>query len=337
VLLYPILLPDRLELLYVAGGAGDGTFRRLPPNRNADRRAMTRLVERAVLALSDPEGTGWREASRELYDLLIKPIEGELKPGGVLAVVPDGPLRALPFSVLVDGEGRFLVQKTRVTVAPSLAYAQPGGESSAGQQLVAASLELEVDLPAGSFERLAGTGAEARTAAVVDGARIERSWVIENFRKADLIQALTRERVDVLHLATHASFNGRSDRAFIVANGEAILLSELRGILAQNRTRGDELALLVLSACETAVGDDEASMGLAGAAVQAGARSAIASLWPVNDAGTAELMTAFYRFYREGRPASAALREAQLAMLEQGGMVANPNIWAAFTLLGAWR
>ncbi|MFN9928438.1 MAG: CHAT domain-containing protein [Phenylobacterium sp.] len=338
VLLYPILLPDRLELLYVAGGTGDGAFRRLPPNRSADRRAMTRLVEQAVLALSDPEGSGWREASRELYDLLIKPIEGELKPGGVLAVVPDGPLRALPFSVLVDSEGRYLVQKSRVTVAPSLAYAQPGGGGgSAGQQLVAASLEMEVDLPAGSFERLEGTGAEARTAAVVDGGRIERSWVIENFRKADLIQALTRERVDVLHLAPHASFNGRSDRAFIVANGEAILLSELRGILAQNRTRGDDLALLVLSACETAVGDDEASMGLAGAAVQAGARSAIASLWPVNDAGTAELMTAFYRFYRDGRPASAALRDAQLAMIEQGGMVANPNIWAAFTLLGAWR
>jgi CHAT domain-containing protein len=337
VLLYPILLPDRLELLYVAGGTGDGAFRRLPPNRSADRRAMTRLVEQAVLALSDPEGSGWREASRELYDLLIKPIEGELRLGGVLAVVPDGPLRALPFSVLVDSEGRYLVQKSRVTVAPSLAYAQPGGGGSAGQQLVAASLEMEVDLPAGSFERLEGTGAEARTAAVVDGARIERSWVIENFRKADLIQALTRERVDVLHLATHASFNGRSDRAFIVANGEAILLSELRGILAQNRTRGDDLALLVLSACETAVGDDEASMGLAGAAVQAGARSAIASLWPVNDAGTAELMTAFYRFYRDGRPASAALRDAQLAMIERGGMVANPNIWAAFTLLGAWR
>ena len=141
----------------------------------------------------------------------------------------------------------------------------------------------------------------------------------------------------MLHLATHASFNGRSDRAFIVANGETILLSELRQILAQNRTRGDELDLLVLSACETAVGDDEASMGLAGAAVQAGARSAIASLWPVNDAGTAQLMTNFYQLYRDGRSKSAALREAQLALITGGGMNADPNIWAAFTLLGAWR
>lgn len=78
-------------------------------------------------------------------------------------------------------------------------------------------------------------------------------------------------------------------------------------------------------------------MGLAGAAVQAGARSAIASLWPVNDAGTAELMKFFYQLYRDGRSKSAALREAQLRLIEAGGMNADPNIWAAFTLLGAWR
>ncbi|RAK62783.1 CHAT domain-containing protein [Phenylobacterium kunshanense] len=337
VLLYPILLPDRLELLYVTGGNGGATFRRLPPNRSVDRQAVARLVETAVLSLSYDEDEAWRPAVRQLYDLLIKPVEAELAPGAVLAVVPDGPLRSLPFAVLLDDQNRFLIQKTRVSVAPSLAYTEPGSGDTTRQQLLAASLEMEVRLPAGSFEKLEGTGAEARVAAVADGERIARSWVIENFRKADLVQALTREQVDVLHLATHASFNGRSDRAFIVANGEMILLSELRQILAQNRTRGDELDLLVLSACETAVGDDEASMGLAGAAVQAGARSAIASLWPVNDAGTAELMKSFYQLYRDGRSKSAALREAQLRMIESGGMNANPNIWAAFTLLGAWR
>lgn len=338
VLLYPILLPDRLELLYVTGDDGGAVFHRLPPNRSVDRQAVSRLVETMVLSLSGDEDEAWKPASRRLYQLLIQPIEGALKPGAELAVVPDGALRALPFSALLDGNDRFLVQKTRISVAPSLAYSQPGGEDEGRRlQLVAASLEMEVRLPAGDFEKLTGTGDEAKMAAVVDGKRIERSWVIENFKKADLVQALTREQVDVLHLATHASFNGRSDRAFIVANGEVILLSELRQILAANRTRGDELDLLVLSACETAVGDDEASMGLAGAAVQAGARSAIASLWPVNDVGTAELMKDFYALYRGGQSKSAALREAQLMLIQKGGPYADPNVWAAFTLLGAWR
>lgn len=340
VLLYPVLLPDRLELLYVTGGKAGGaaTFRRLPPNRGVDRQAVARLVETVVLSLSYDEDDKWRAASRQLYDLLIKPVEAELKPGSMLAVVPDGPLRGLPFSVLLDADNRYLVQKTRVSVAPSLAYSQPGsGDDGQRLELVAASLELEVTLPSGYFEKLNGTASEARQAAVADGRRIGRASVIENFHKADLVQALTRDQVDVLHLATHASFNGRSDRAFIVANGEMILLSELRTILAQNRTRGGELDLLVLSACETAVGDDEASMGLAGAAVQAGARSVIASLWPVSDTGTSQLMKTFYDYYRGGRSKSVALRDAQLSMIESGGMNANPNVWAAFTLLGAWR
>jgi CHAT domain-containing protein len=189
-----------------------------------------------------------------------------------------------------------------------------------------------MDLPVGSFAALQGTAEEARIAARYASA----SWVIPEFTRADLGSALDR-RVDVLHLATHAAFNGRSDRAFIVANGEVIRLSELRDMIGRSGMRGEAIDLIVLSACETAVGDDEASMGLAGAAVQAGARSVIGSLWQVNDAGTAELMRQFYRRYAEGQPRSQALREAQLALIEGGGGNADPNIWAAFALLGAWR
>jgi CHAT domain-containing protein len=151
------------------------------------------------------------------------------------------------------------------------------------------------------------------------------------------VRALSGQRVDVLHLATHASFNGRSDRSYIVADGEAIPIAELRLLIAQNLARGENLDLLVLSACETAVGDDEANMGLAGAAVQSGANSALASLWEVNDLGTSELMKAFYQRYRAGETKADALRNAQLAMIAKGGEFADPNIWAAFTLLGSWR
>src|SRR5262249_21748526 len=156
------LLPDRLELL-LAGGEGGATFRRLAPNRNVDRQAISRLVETMVLSLSYDEDDKWRAASRQLYDLLIKAVEGELKPGSELAIVPDGALRALPFSALLDADNRFLIQKTRVSVAPSLAYSQPGSsDQRRREQLLAASLEMEVDLPAGDFEKLTGTGLEAK-------------------------------------------------------------------------------------------------------------------------------------------------------------------------------
>ena len=334
VLLYPLLLPDRVELLYVAGGEGDARYRRLPANRNVDRQQVARLVEDLVLSMSYGQDEAWREPARALYDILIKPIEGRLAPGSMLVIVPDGPLRALPFASLVDGDGRFLVQRTGLSIAPALAYTQPG-EAGAGDSpsIVAASLQREVSLPAGTFFALAGTANEAQIAAGSGSPGRH----IADFRKDDLVEALSGRAVDILHLATHASFNGRSDRAFIVANGEAIRLSELRDLIASSRQRGDALDLLVLSACETAVGDDEASMGLAGAAVQAGALSAIASLWQVDDVGTAELMRQFYERFRSGRSRSDALRDAQLALIESGGDNARPNIWAAFTLLGAWR
>jgi CHAT domain-containing protein len=332
-ILYPVLLGDRVELIY-ASGKGDKTYRRLTPNRDVGRAEVVRLVAQLTDATSTPDSQGWRDPAKRLYDILIAPIEAELPSGGTLVIVPDGPLAGLPFAALIDRNGQPLVQRTKLSVVPSLAYAQPGGRAAQKDiRVVAAALEKEVALGGGVFPKLEGTADEAK--AVVQGSRGSR--VIENFKRADLIAALSQQRVDVLHLATHASFNGRSDRSFIVADGEAIPISELRTLVAQNLARGEDLDLLVLSACETAVGDDEASMGLAGAAVQSGASSAIASLWEVSDLGTSELMKGFYARYRAGETKADALRNAQLALIERGGEFADPNVWAAFTLLGSWR
>jgi len=338
ILLYPILLPGRVELLYADGSDGSGAqYRRLPVNSDANRASVDRLVEEMVLQVQY-EGDAWRAPAQRLYELLIAPIASRLDGDrSTLIVVPDGPLRALPFAALLAPDGRFLVQQTRVAIAPSLAYSQPGRPSDGrALNVVAASLQKEVALPSGTFSKLEGVGEEARIAAGGEGGgRMGR--LITDFGKADLVRALAGQRVDVLHLATHAAFNGRSDRAFIVADDETIPIGELRALIAQNRTRGDELDLLVLSACETAVGDDEASMGLAGAAVQSGATSAVASLWQVNDAATVDLMRTFYTSFRGGASKADSLRNAQLSLIGKGGDTAAPYNWAAFILLGAWR
>ena len=337
VLLYPILLPDRLETI-VAERPTDGgpaRYRRLQPNLSVSRQQIAVLVEQVNIAMSEGDNEDWYAAARKLDALLIEPIESSLDQAGTLIIIPDGPLRALPFAALPDVNGKFLIERTKLGVSPALGYSQPGGGAREGSlRVVAASLQKRVELLGGVFPALEGTAEEARIAAAsgnVDGSRL-----IEDFQRDDLIEALTGRAIDVLHLATHASFNGGSDRSFIVANGESIPLSELRALIAANLARGGALDLIVLSACETAVGDDEASMGLAGAAVQAGASSAIASLWQVNDVGTAELMRQFYLRYSAGMSKSQALRDAQLALLSSDDF-ADPNIWAAFTLLGGWR
>lgn len=336
VLLYPLLFKDRVELIYARGG-GEGVearFERLKPDRSSNRAEVAKLVDSLVVELTGGSEDGWKVPARQLYDLLIKPIEASLTEGSTLAIVPDGPLRGVPFAALLGADGRHLVERTALSVAPALAYSQPGGARPDSKlQIVAASLAKRVSIPAGNFAALSGTATEARIAA----ASGQPGTLVPDFTRTQLVGALSGQDVDVLHLATHAAFNGRSDRAFIVANEEVIRLSELRDILAENRVRGELLDLLVLSACETAVGDDEASMGLAGAAVQAGALSAIASLWQVDDTGTAELMRQFYANLAAGKPRSEALRQAQVSMIRSGGNNADPFIWSAFTLLGAWR
>lgn len=336
VVLYPLLFPDRVELIYAVGGRpGEGSrFHRLAPSRESNRREIARLADALSGGLVRGDDNAWKPAARRLYDLLIAPVRKMVGEDATLTVIPDGPLRAVPFAALIAPDGRYIVEEMAVSVAPALAYSQPGAGSADGQRsIVAASLEREVSLPAGIFPALTGTSAEARLAA----ANGSPGAFVPDFTRAQLVAALSKRKINVLHLATHASFNGRSDRAFVVANGELIRLSELRDIIARDRVRGDTLDLLVLSACETAVGDDEGSMGLAGAAVQAGALSALASLWQVDDTGTARLMETFYRNYRLGRTRAQSLRDAQRAMIAAGGDAADPYVWAAFTLIGAWR
>jgi CHAT domain-containing protein len=336
VLLYPLVFDDRIELIIATGGdaAGERRFRRLPPNRNVSRQEIARLAERLTVELNSGASDKWREPARRLYDLLIKPVEAHLTGSSTLAIIPDRTLRGVPFAALLAGDGQYLVQRTALSVAPALAFSQPGPASTAERvSIVAASLQKQVSLPAGVFPALTGTSGEAKIAAM-NGAP---GRFLEDFTRAQLVEALGGGRVDVLHLATHASFNGRSDRAYIVASDGIIRLGELREMIAQNRVVDEALALLVLSACETAVGDDESSMGLAGAAVQAGALSAVASLWPVDDIGATELMRNFYGSYGSGRSRAHALRDAQLALINKGGENADPFVWAAFTVVGAWR
>jgi CHAT domain-containing protein len=91
----------------------------------------------------------------------------------------------------------------------------------------------------------------------------------------------------------------------------------------------------VLSACETAAGNDRAALGLAGVSLKAGARSTIASLWPISDEGTSLLMVDFYRNLQNGQSKSAALRTAQLKLINNP-LFKHPNSWSPFLLIGNW-
>ena len=93
----------------------------------------------------------------------------------------------------------------------------------------------------------------------------------------------------------------------------------------------------MMSACQTAKGDDRASLGLAGFALRSGARSTIATLWSVNDQSTAQLMTHLYQSLsdRDPLPKAEALRQAQRSLLHNSH-TSHPYFWAGFVLVGHW-
>ena len=93
----------------------------------------------------------------------------------------------------------------------------------------------------------------------------------------------------------------------------------------------------LLSACDTAAGDDQAALGLAGLAVKSGARSTLATLWPVKDAAAAKLMARFYEHLRQpGMNKAEALRLSQIEIMKQTDFD-DPFFWSGFVLVGNWR
>ena len=94
--------------------------------------------------------------------------------------------------------------------------------------------------------------------------------------------------------------------------------------------------LLTLSACQTAAGDDRSALGLAGVAIKAGARSALGTLWFVNDEASSQLITDFYRHLLEpGQTKASALQLAQRSLITDP-RYRHPGYWSPFLLIGNW-
>jgi CHAT domain-containing protein len=129
-----------------------------------------------------------------------------------------------------------------------------------------------------------------------------------------------------LHLATHAEFlPGKPSNSYIQFGDRKLKLSEVRELGLNN----PEVELIVLSACQTAVGDRDAEYGFASLAYQAGVKSAIGSLWSISDAGTLALMSNFYKELKDAPIKAEALRLAQVAMIKNQVQIKNDKLIGA--------
>ncbi len=270
-----------------------------------------------------------------LYRSLIAPVAAELAESNVktLVFVPDGALRNVPMAALHDGK-RFLIEQYSIALTPGLQLLST--RPLRGERLGA--------LVAGISE--SRQGRPELPSVKTEIAQIQRSLPSQvllnsNFRKAAFQKLVENESFPIVHLASHGNFSSQADDTYILTWDGKLNIADLGGVLQTAELfQNKGLELLVMSACETAAGDPQSALGLAGVAVRSGARSTVATLWSVNDQASAELMQKFYTELAQLKETkisrAEALRRAQLSILQNPKYRKEPYFWAAYILLGNW-
>src|SRR5919199_2091331 len=325
--IYPIILPDRLEVILSLPNKPLRHYATSIPQRELEDTLgkMRRSLRRTAL---DQERL---PLSQKVYDWLVRPAESQLAESGIetLVFTLDGPLKNIPMAALHDGQ-RYLIEKYSLALTPGLQLLEP--RPLAREQIKV--LVGGVSEPRLGFIALPGVEAEVRQIQSKIPAQV---LLNQQFTSTALQDEIKAAPFPVVHLATHGQFSSNADNTFILAWDERINVKQLGGLLqsrAQNERRPIEL--LVLSACQTAAGDNRAALGLAGVAGGLGGRRNPGTLWPVDDQSTSSFMVGFYQALAQSQVTKAkALRDAQLALLKQPGF-RHPFYWAPFVLVGNW-
>ncbi len=272
-----------------------------------------------------------KDRAREFYRQLITPLRPYLRHERMM-LLPYGQLHSLPFAALRNPEtGTYLVEERTLTQAPSasvIPFLRSKESSFDAKALVLGDPKsTDEQLPA-----LTGARQEAKA--------IARRFGTEPLLGSSATETRLRERakgVDILHLAAHALLDPKNpgfSRLALAGDRENDGFLEAHEISSDLDLEG--VNLVVLSACETAIGarsgGDEV-MSLARAFIYAGSPAVVATLWRVDDATTARLMEIFYDRLLLGATAAAALRDAQLS-LARDPATDDPSYWSAFLLVG---
>jgi CHAT domain-containing protein len=373
VVIYAFTQPDQLQLVLVSPNRQP--ILRTIPAANSD--TLLKMVRQLRSEVTDTrKKTSYQTTAKQLYQWLIAPLEAELQAQKIDTLVfsMDTGLRSLPLAVLSDGQ-QFLVEKYSLGVIPSINLVDTRYQDVKNSEVLAMGASKFSDqnpLPAVSVElsTIVGTPrvttqnrqllSPGQSVPATEGLWSGKSFINQAFTLENLKSQRSKKFFGIIHLATHGEFKtGVPGNSFIQMWDTKLRLDQLR-LLGWNNP---PVELLVLSACRTAVGDEQAEFGFGGLAVAAGVKSAVASLWYVSDEGTLGLMSEFYQQLKTAPIKAEALRQAQIAMIKgqvkieggqlrssgsQGGVplppelvqvgdknLSHPAYWAAFTMIGS--
>jgi len=323
--IYPIMLQDRLEILV---SLPSGMVRKTVP---VGAEALTEEIRTFRDFLEKRSTREYLSHAKKLYGWLIQPIEPLWADAGIdtLVIVPDGALRTIPLAALHDGT-QFLIKKYAVATTPGVTLTDPRPLDRKGIKLLSVGITEAVQ----DFPALPHVSRELETIQRLYGGT---SLLNKQFMMSRLEEELKAHPYSVMHIASHGQFQSDSNETFLLAYDGKLTMDRLEEYVGMLRFREEPLALITLSACETAAGDDRAALGLAGVAIKAGARSALASLWFLDDQASSQLVTEFYQQLHDDSVASTAmaLQRAQIKFLEHPEYN-HPAYWAAFLLLNNW-
>lgn len=337
--IYPIILRDRLDVLVSISDRPLSLY-----TNQISQTQLEGIIDNVRRSLLDPQSSveQFSPLYQQLYDLLVRPLENELANNKIktLVFVLDGDLRNLPMSILFDGK-QYLVEKYAIALTPGLQLLNPRPLADIQlNALVAGLSEVRTDFDEHQgFAPLLNVPDEL--AQIKSAGLANESLLNQQFTRNKLRQEIVAFRFPIVHLATHAQFSSNIDETFILSWDGRINVKQLDSLLRDDSLEQPRpIELLVLSACETASGDKRATLGLAGVAIRAGARSTLATLWSVVDDSTAKTMSAFYRQLEQSKEVrinkAEALRQAQLTLIKDK-QYGHPHFWAPFVLIGNWQ
>ncbi|MCW6035703.1 CHAT domain-containing protein [Spirulina subsalsa FACHB-351] len=269
----------------------------------------------------------------ELYRLLIEPVEDNLQSNQIssLVFILDSELKNIPLNALYDGE-QYLIEKYSLALNLGFNVLETSAIPLESKNIIAAGVSEE------NLGQIALPFVEKELSYIQS--KFPQNTILKNqeFTPFSFKNALIQQSFNIVHLATHGMFKSDPNATYISAYKEKITLNQLSSILQTQGERTETpLDLLVLSACQTAIGDKRATLGLAGISIQSGARSTIASLFDINDAATAILISHFYDNLAEPEMTKGeALRQAQVQLL-QNLDYRLPYFWSSYVLVGNWQ
>ncbi|WP_414624186.1 DUF2225 domain-containing protein [Calothrix sp. CCY 0018] len=285
--------------------------------------------------------------AENFYEWIIRPFEekGYLNQDLIdtLVFVQDGLFRSIPMSALIDkNQDRYLIEKYAIATTPSLNLTAPKAAKGKTNRAMLFGFSEKATIDEKEYPALEYVNKEIKALQELFSSYKVLNY--QDFSLADSNEKPQKTDYPIIHIATHAQFGIIPEDTFLVlGDNNPLTISDLEKSLRKFSSNPNEIDLLTLSACQTAAGDDRATLGLAGIALQSGVRSALASLWSVNDQSTSILVKEFYQNLRQGKSKAQALQQAQIALIRNPNKISDiqeeykkPYYWSPFIMIGNW-